>query len=719
MKRILTTISVIDNNYRYISDCLKGFVLQNKFDILDIILIFSNDINNEIIKKIKDYFKKYENIKFVELKYTNVYEAYNYSIKNYSELYEYMNFFYIEDIPKFDFIENTFQFLEENRDYIATGSFVEFIEDNNLVYNINNINNINNIKIDAYKIDTLYERIRNKFYERNSFYLSSVLFRSQYLKLFPDSIHFEYEFFTDFVFYNKICNIELNLIQYRFSLNRYDFWNNNYYKNIEDLRVEYKNRLYKEKSINKSKNIAIIIVATKNYKKFVFNTLNKKDKLFENHNVYFYVFTDEPDVFNNIKNVYPCKINHMVWPAMTIFRYNFILSKEEELKKMDYIYYMDADMSILGDIGDEIFGEIVVCRHAWQFELEPIEYCYDRNILSNAYVKEGEEQEYFYGTFQGGSSKKFLEMCKILSDSIKTDLERSYITIWQDESHLNRYLIDNPPDKILDVSFAVPFDDPSMPCYLNQYIHDKLGVVYKNNYSIREGCTYDDFFEHIDDYYSHIYKREYPSYKTSYNSLICIYCDLSYPISLYNLDYIYNNIKNNFSNLHILLIIKKDENEKIIEKYIYNKYENNIDVYFTKNIETILDNILLEKHCNKIVGFFNNNFIIDKHCLISCLIASSKNTRNVIIPGFTYKKIPNIIYKNGNTSLIDIKKQKKDFQTIDYKDNIFSVPFFIDTDFLFERKNENQYIKYFLSMMLEENKIINLNNENIFNLPIV
>jgi histo-blood group ABO system transferase len=63
---------------------------------------------------------------------------------------------------------------------------------------------------------------------------------------------------------------------------------------------------------------------------------------------------------------------------------------------------------------------------------------------------------YFAGGFNGGSSIEFLKMCDKISTNIEKDLQNGYIAIWHDESHLNRYFLDNPPTKILDPGYCYP-----------------------------------------------------------------------------------------------------------------------------------------------------------------------------------------------------------------------------------------------------------------------
>ena len=47
-------------------------------------------------------------------------------------------------------------------------------------------------------------------------------------------------------------------------------------------------------------------------------------------------------------------------------------------------------------------------------------------------------------------------MAKIITENIYQDLKNNIIAIWHDESHLNRFYIDNKPTLILSPSYCYP-----------------------------------------------------------------------------------------------------------------------------------------------------------------------------------------------------------------------------------------------------------------------
>ena len=69
--------------------------------------------------------------------------------------------------------------------------------------------------------------------------------------------------------------------------------------------------------------------------------------------------------------------------------------------------------------------------------------------------------------FQGGKTDNFIKAMYAMKQAIDEDLNINYIARWHDESHWNRYLLDNPPTVILDPSYCypVPYPTPEKPPY--------------------------------------------------------------------------------------------------------------------------------------------------------------------------------------------------------------------------------------------------------------
>ena len=159
------------------------------------------------------------------------------------------------------------------------------------------------------------------------------------------------------------------------------------------------------------------------------------------------------------------------WPLPTLLRYNLFLQQEEYLKdNFDYIFYMDVDLRIVDWIGEEILpqnGGLMACQHPMYALRQNYYPPYEPNPESTAYIKlpgrileeNGKkrfEPLYFAGGFQGGKTEDFIKAMKVMKPRIEDDFNRNYIARWNDESHWNRYLFENPPVVVLSPAYIYP-----------------------------------------------------------------------------------------------------------------------------------------------------------------------------------------------------------------------------------------------------------------------
>jgi len=225
--------------------------------------------------------------------------------------------------------------------------------------------------------------------------------------------------------------------------------------------------------------ICILTIATNKYIQFVERLYNNLEENFLNgHELECLLFT-EHDVETS-DNVHVSKIDHEPWPMPTLKRYNYFIKEKELISKYDYCFYFDVDMGIVGKVGDEVLDDLVATMHPYQSFYPKEERSYDRNPNSLAYVPPGEEGEFYYaGGFNGGSTKRFLEMAEVIAERVNTDLENGVIALWHDESQMNRYLIDNPPTLSLTPSYC--FAEEQMNN--SQYPYEPKIIALKKNHN--------------------------------------------------------------------------------------------------------------------------------------------------------------------------------------------------------------------------------------------
>ena len=156
------------------------------------------------------------------------------------------------------------------------------------------------------------------------------------------------------------------------------------------------------------------------------------------------------------------------WPLPTLLRYNLFLREEEYLKNFDYLFYIDVDMQIVDWIGEEIFGDgLTAAQHPMYALRQNLYPPYESNPESTAYIKlpgklieennQKRFQPYYYaGGFQGGKTENFIKSMKVMKTRIEDDFNRNYIARWNDESHWNKYLFENPPTVVLSPAYIYP-----------------------------------------------------------------------------------------------------------------------------------------------------------------------------------------------------------------------------------------------------------------------
>lgn len=148
---------------------------------------------------------------------------------------------------------------------------------------------------------------------------------------------------------------------------------------------------------------------------------------------------------------------YLPWPQPTLKKYNMLMEHEGFLRAFDYVYIMDADMRIVAPVTDEILGDLVGAMRPCMDHFKPEECPWERDPRSLAYVPAGQEAEhYLSGSIAGGKREKFLAMAKTIAENVLIDEEYGIIARFHEESHLNKYFINHPPDKILSPEFVYP-----------------------------------------------------------------------------------------------------------------------------------------------------------------------------------------------------------------------------------------------------------------------
>lgn len=218
--------------------------------------------------------------------------------------------------------------------------------------------------------------------------------------------------------------------------------------------------------VNMQTRIGILYICTGPYYLFWEDFYNTFEKNFlPNIQKNYFVFTDAEKIYcENNKNIQVYRIINQPWPLITLLRFNTFLTIEEELKKYDYLMFSNANIVCNKVISEKEFlpreskcEDIFVTSHPGYYKKSPINFPYERNPKSLAYIPWNCGKDYVIGAMFGGTSRAFIQMSKTLKYNIEEDLKKNIIAKWHDESHLNRYIIKNNNVRILSPQYCYPY----------------------------------------------------------------------------------------------------------------------------------------------------------------------------------------------------------------------------------------------------------------------
>lgn len=186
--------------------------------------------------------------------------------------------------------------------------------------------------------------------------------------------------------------------------------------------------------------IGVLLIATNHYVEFLPELLAGLDRFFmKNHDVTVFLHTNLD--ISPTERIKVIKIEHKAWPHMTLDRYDIFSNHAEAYKDMDYLYYIDADSRIIGEIGDEILAPLLAVIHfSYDVGVVNTQQTLEINPKTVAFVPIGSNYLYVCGGFQGGKREDFIAASEMLAKGIKMDLERGVMARFHDETHWAAYV---------------------------------------------------------------------------------------------------------------------------------------------------------------------------------------------------------------------------------------------------------------------------------------
>jgi hypothetical protein len=244
------------------------------------------------------------------------------------------------------------------------------------------------------------------------------------------------------------------------------------------------------------KQLAVIIVACGDkFISYLDPLIKSLKKFFPPHDVI--LFTDSKRHFDAI--TFSCP--HLEWPDASMLRFHMLWDCRQLLSKYSQLLYIDADMLVCRKVEpSDIFSKGITSVLHPDFVRNDY---FEKRPESAACVDINTKTPYYQGCIIGGTSKAFLDMSQALIKTIDIDRRNGIIPISYDESHYNRFLIANPPAKILSPYYAWPEGGPPedqkrvIANYRKYGIKDESPVIlhlHKSNQSQWRGTVQTGYF---------------------------------------------------------------------------------------------------------------------------------------------------------------------------------------------------------------------------------
>ncbi len=208
--------------------------------------------------------------------------------------------------------------------------------------------------------------------------------------------------------------------------------------------------------------IGIIFIGTAKYASFFEGYYSAvKENFLPEHSLTFFAFTDQPslDVFSK-DDVVVTEVSHQEWPFITLHRFKFMTMVKEQLLELDKVFFIDADLWPVSKITSE---DLLSSGHRFVGVQHPGFVgkigTFETNPASNACIFDGQYDlsKYRQGCFWGGNSSDIVQMVVELDKRVDDDTSKNVVAIWHDESHMNKYFVENNNDVLtLHPGFAQP-----------------------------------------------------------------------------------------------------------------------------------------------------------------------------------------------------------------------------------------------------------------------
>uniref|UniRef100_A0A3B4VJ00 Globoside alpha-1,3-N-acetylgalactosaminyltransferase 1-like n=1 Tax=Seriola dumerili TaxID=41447 RepID=A0A3B4VJ00_SERDU len=198
--------------------------------------------------------------------------------------------------------------------------------------------------------------------------------------------------------------------------------------------------------------VAVVVFAVGKYTRFLKGFLESSEKYFlVDFRVTYYIFTDNEKDVPKIRLGEGRKVSVVTVPSAMRWQ-DVVLGRMKWIRnEADYLFMMDIDSVFHNHFGAESLSQLSAVLHRGYYKnTNRDKFPYERRPESKAYIPAGEGDYYYTAAVWGGYLE---EMYKYCYEQSEEDAKNKIEAVWQEESHLNRYLLYNKPTKVLSPEY--------------------------------------------------------------------------------------------------------------------------------------------------------------------------------------------------------------------------------------------------------------------------
>ncbi|XP_041844409.1 globoside alpha-1,3-N-acetylgalactosaminyltransferase 1-like isoform X2 [Melanotaenia boesemani] len=215
--------------------------------------------------------------------------------------------------------------------------------------------------------------------------------------------------------------------------------------------------------IKKNPRIAVLVFAVGKYTSFIKGFVESGEKhFFVGFRVTYYIFTDNKKEVPQVKlgpgrNISILSVpSAQHWQEVVLGRMKWAtFAIEKQIRnEADYLFMMDIDSVFHGRFGAESLSQLTAVLHRGYYKTTHRDsFPYERRSKSKAYIPAGEGDYYYTAAVWGGYLEDMYRLVKYCFEQSKEDDKNNIQAVWQEESHLNRFLFYNKPTKVLSPEY--------------------------------------------------------------------------------------------------------------------------------------------------------------------------------------------------------------------------------------------------------------------------